>query len=200
MKKIALTPKATKIALVTGIFLICGGVLAVVLNNANAQVQTTDREISSSSAVSSSDAPEISIAGINSEDSISHTVSETTGTNSAFDPQKESSRSEPLTTSSKPTSKPPKPVVEGDSVNGSQPTNSVLTDKSHKPTYTSKPTITSRPSSSKPSTVSSSPTNGEKSNGKTYVNGWGWVDGTGGGTGSTASDMYEDGVKVGIMD
>lgn len=193
MKKIVLTPKAKRIALLAVIFLVCGGILAVVLNNANAQVQTSNA--SRSSKVLSSNAPEISISSINSEDSISHTVSGTESS-STFDPEKESSLSEPLTTSSKSTSVPPKPIVEGDSINGSQPTNSTLTDKNHKPTYTSQPTVTTETGSSKSSNTSS----GEKSS-QGYDPIFGYSHGTGGEMSTVGnSDDELTGNKVGIME
>lgn len=175
MKKITLTPKVKRTALFIGIFLVCGGVLAVVLANANASVKLSGETSSSASSTSSLD---ISVASINS-DSVS-------GTGSAFDPAKESSRSEPLTVSSKPASQPPKPKVEGDSVNGKQPTNSALTDKNHKPHYTSQPTAKSK----------KTPSSGKSG---CYDPIFGNSHGTGGEM-TTASDMYEDGVKVGIMD
>ncbi len=52
-------------------------------------------------------------------------------------------------------------------------------------------------SSSKPST----PKSGDKKDGKIYIPGFGWVtDNGGGGSGTTANDMYENGNKIGKMD
>ena len=51
-------------------------------------------------------------------------------------------------------------------------------------------------SSSEPST----PKSGDKKDGKIYVPGFGWVtDNGGGGSGTTAGDMYENGNKIGNM-
>ena len=112
------------------------------MTNANAKVETSDETSSKTSSVASAD---ISVASIGS-DSVS-------GTGSAFDPAKESSRSEPLNnTVSKLASQPSKPKVKGDSVNGKQPTNSALTDKSRQPHYTSQPSVKSKSSKSKKST------------------------------------------------
>lgn len=63
-------------------------------------------------------------------------------------------------------------------------------DPAKKPTYSSKDTT---PSSS------SEPSGGETKDGKVYLPGFGWVTNTGG-SGRTASDMYENGSKVGKMD
>jgi len=50
------------------------------------------------------------------------------------------------------------------------------------------------------STSSSTPKSGDKKNGKIYVPGFGWIeDNGGGGSGTTADDMYENGNKIGNM-
>jgi len=50
-------------------------------------------------------------------------------------------------------------------------------------------------------TTASQPQGGGTNNsGQTYFPGFGWVDGTGEGQGTTADDMYENGNKIGIMD
>jgi len=49
-------------------------------------------------------------------------------------------------------------------------------------------------------TESSSPKAGDKKDGKIYVPGFGWIDDNGGGgSGTTAEDMYENGNKIGDM-
>ncbi|MDL2294715.1 hypothetical protein LJC60_08860 [Ruminococcaceae bacterium OttesenSCG-928-D13] len=49
--------------------------------------------------------------------------------------------------------------------------------------------------------ASSKPSGGETEGGKIYVPGFGWVDNQGGGgQGTDAEDMYENGNKIGIMD
>lgn len=51
------------------------------------------------------------------------------------------------------------------------------------------------------STTPSTPKSGDKKDGKIYVPGFGWIeDNGGGGTGTTATDMYENGNKIGNMD
>lgn len=49
--------------------------------------------------------------------------------------------------------------------------------------------------------TSSTPKSGDKKAGKIYVPGFGWIDDNGGGgSGTTAGDMYENGNKIGNMD
>lgn len=149
MKKKKLGPKT--IIVFMGILILTGCVLALVLTHAKTSVEASNVSETSSALSVSSEVPELSVAPIKPSSIAPSSTSDDTDPSKispAFDPTKESSRSEPLTTSSKPTSTPPKPVIEGDSVDGSQPTNSALTDKNHKPTYTSKPTITSESDSS----------------------------------------------------
>ncbi|WP_097015334.1 DUF6550 family protein [Anaerocolumna aminovalerica] len=50
-------------------------------------------------------------------------------------------------------------------------------------------------------TSPSTPKSGDKKDGKIYVPGFGWIeDNGGGGSGTTAMDMYENGNKIGSMD
>ncbi|MVB11728.1 hypothetical protein CAFE_24520 [Caprobacter fermentans] len=50
------------------------------------------------------------------------------------------------------------------------------------------------------SSKSSTPKSGDKKDGKIYIPGFGWVtDNGGGGSGTTAGDMYENGNKIGNM-
>lgn len=50
-------------------------------------------------------------------------------------------------------------------------------------------------------TSPSEPKSGDKKDGKIYVPGFGWIeDNGGGGSGTTAKDMYENGNKIGNMD
>ena len=76
-----------------------------------------------------------------------------------FVPSSGASQSVQLTKIEKPTSTPPKSVVQGDASTASngtktQPTNSALTDKNNKPSYTSKPTV---PATSQPTKNPSKP-------------------------------------------
>lgn len=200
MKNNHLSKKAKKGIIVTGIAVVCVGIASTVILNINSKVKTgNDKVIKNSSAT-------IVLSSDVTPNSIEENVA--SGSGKAFDPKTESSRSEPLTVCSKPSSVPPKPVIEGDSKDGKQPTNSALTDKSKKPTYTTTPkaptksgTATKKPSG-KGSTSSKKPTGGNTSGGKkgeTYDPVFGWTKSTGGQE-TVASDMYEDGTKVGIMD
>lgn len=54
---------------------------------------------------------------------------------------------------------------------------------------------------SEPSPASNTPQAGDTSGGQIYIPGFGWTeDNGGGGSGTTAGDMYENGNKIGIMD
>lgn len=68
-----------------------------------------------------------------------------------------------------------------------------LKDPSSTPEY--KPEDTEKKPESKPD----EPQGGDVKDGKTYVPGFGWVDGTGDTHGEVAEDMYENGNKIGIM-
>ena len=82
---------------------------------------------------------------------------------------------------SKPAAPSSKPAAQGSTTNPSKT-----------PSYSSKDTAPSKASGNQ---------NFQKKDGKIYVPGFGWVtDNGGGGSGSTASDMYENGNKVGQMD
>jgi len=138
-----------------------------------------------------------------------------TGSGKTFNPQTEKNVSEPLTTVSKPSSVPPKPTVQGDSKNGAQPTNSALTNKNKKPTYTTKPQAPSTSSTSSKSSSTSSTSTGtsSKSSGGSTVSGggshagevydpvFGWTKSTGG-KGTTVGNPGDKltGDKVGTMD
>lgn len=195
MMKLKKVPKKTVILFI-GILILTGCVLAMVLNYQKTDEKNADDAVTS--AAVSSQISEISVAPIiPSSDASNSTTTDTEPSkiSPAFDPTKESSRSEPLTTSSKPTSTPPKPVIEGDSVDGSQPTNPALTDKNHKPSYTSKPTVTSESDSSK--STDSTPSGGKP--GQVYDPVFGWHYPTGG-TGTTVEGDWGEGPQVGIMD
>ncbi len=85
--------------------------------------------------------------------------------------------------------KPPEPSQEA-KTNPSQKPDGEKVDKS-------------TPAATKPdsNTSSSTPKSGDKKDGKIYVPGFGWIeDNGGGGSGTTAGDMYENGNKIGKMD
>ena len=106
------------------------------------------------------------------------------GSASAFVPSSGASAAAPLTTISKPTSAPPNPTL---------PASSVLKDKNKKPNYSSKPVASKK--------TTATPKNGEVRNGKTYVDGFGWVDGTPqSGETTVVKGDWGEGSEVGIMD
>ena len=186
MKKVNITPKAKKSLIITGAAVICIGITAFALST-YAGAQAADPQSEASSSVSPTSLT-ISIAPI--ED-----TSENGSHAPTFVPSSGASQSAQLTTISKPTSAPPKPVVEGDASTASngtktQPANSALTNKNTKPSYTSKPTVSKKPSSSTPS--------GGKP-GQKYVPGFGWQY-PGSGEGTVVSGDWGGGSQVGIMD
>ena len=167
-------------------------VITVLAFNTAAKVPESNSVESSSSVAPTS--TEVSVNDIKAIDS-------TSSTEEIFTPSSGVSQSSELTQIKKPTSNPPKPVVQGDASTASngkvtQPTNSALTDKTKKPTYTSKPTATT----SKPSTSASSKPSGGKP-GQVYIPGFGWQYPTGG-KGTTVGNPGDEltGNKVGIMD
>lgn len=78
-----------------------------------------------------------------------------------------------------------------------EPPQEVLTDPSQTPDGEKVDGDKKPESSVSPST----PKSGDKKDGKIYVPGFGWIDDNGGGgSGTTAGDMYENGNKIGNMD
>lgn len=210
MNKISLSPKARKIVLFSGMAVACVCILSVVLFKANAGTNSIATSASSSDAklvLSSSGA--VSVNPITEVDS----AASSTGDGGTFNPQTEKNVSQPLTTVSKPSSAPPKPTVQGDSKNGAQPTNSALTNKNKKPTYTTKPQAQSTSSTSSKNSSTSSTSNGtssKSSGGSTVSSGgshagefydpvFGWTKSTGG-TGTKVSGDGDINKQVGTMD
>ena len=210
MKKINLSHKAKKSLIVSGTAVISIGIITVI---ALTMTGGTPADTAPESSEVSSE-PIISIAPIE-EDSSTKTQS----TAPVFNPEKGESRTTELTTISKPTSQSPAPKIEGDSSKTSDgketpPTNKALTDKTHKPTYTkppvapgSKPKPATKPSNNKPADkkpskpTDNTPKAGDTKNGKSYVPGFGWVDGTGaGGEETVVEGDWGSGEQIGIMD
>mgnify|MGYP001271639152 CR=1 FL=1 len=194
MKKINITPKAKKSLIITGAAVICIGISAFALS-AYAGAPAAEPQSAAASSASPTSLT-ISIAPI--ED-----TSEIGSQAPTFVPSSGASQSAQLTKIQKPTSTPPKPVVEGDASTASngtktQPTNSALTNKNTKPSYTSKPTAPTTKPSSKPSS-SSKPSGGKP--GQVYDPVFGWTNPTGG-EGTTVGKPGDEltGDKVGIMD
>ncbi len=182
--------KSKKILMSVVVAAACVGAVALVTSQrANASDTDTNSNSSNASSEIVLEVPETISAP---------PVSSATSDDSAFVPSSGAAASKPLTTISKPTSQPPKPTP---------PASSALTDKSKKPTYNTKPKAkTSTGSTSRSKTTSKksavTPKNGEKKNGKTYDPDFGWIDGTGGGQGTTVGNPGDEltGNKVGIMD
>ena len=202
MKKITLTPKGKKVAVLAGTLVFCG-VLTVVLLGVNSNIKT-DPGASGSEAGSEVNAS-LTVG------SISSTVVSGAGENAAaFDPKTETSRSAALTsTPSKPTSAPPAPKVEGaggtDSKgNQTKATNPALTNKNKAPEYTSKPVVDGKSKSKSGNTSSKKPSQKSPSSdsghpGEIYVPGFGWQKPTGG-EGTVDNGDWGGGEQVGIMD
>jgi hypothetical protein len=200
MKK-KLSPNAKKSLIVVGSAIICIGAIAAILSFSTGA--TTPDAASSAPASSAASAEDISIGEISLDSSVSSDAK-------TFVPSSDASGSTELTKIEKPTSTPPKPVIEGDASTASDgtvtpPTNPALTNKNAKPTYTTPPTASSKSSSSKSSNSTSSKSSsssGKSSGGSTtggsdpvFGNKWGT-----GGQGTVVSGMKEDGIKEGTMD
>jgi hypothetical protein len=201
MKK--LNKRSKKIMMVTGVAAVCcAGVLAAVMVQANAQ-PNEDAPAPVSSDTSSVQLILSSGLNITAPESKSSGAGSAASTG-AFVPEKGKNVSEPLTSS---VQKDQAPVPPKPSVASSADTQKVLTDRTKKPTYNTKPKAkTSTGSTSRSKTTSKksavTPKNGEKKNGKTYDPDFGWIDGTGGGQGTTVGNPGDEltGNKVGIMD
>lgn len=71
----------------------------------------------------------------------------------------------------------------------------VLTDHTKEPTYSSEQTTITTPD-----TPSGTPKHGDRKDGMIYINGFGWIkDEGGGGEGEYLEDMYENGNKIGYF-
>ena len=207
MKKFNINPKGKKGLIVTGSAVLCIGIAAIAMTMTGGTPANTNDTVSSE--ISSE--PVISIAPI--ED----TNTQTQSTAPTFNPEKGENRTTELTTISKPTSQPPAPKIEGDSVKTkdgkeTQPTNKALTDKNHKPTYKTPPTAPGskpKPATEKPSTKKktdnkpSKPKDNKPSGGKqgqVYVEGFGWIDDIGEGEETVVEGDWGGGEQIGIMD
>ena len=179
MKKINITPKAKKVIMFTTMAVVCIGIITLVFSvTAKSALESADT--SSVNLVVDNGSSDLSIPPIEHSSSVASEAP-------AFVPSSGASQSAQLTVISKPTATPPKPTV-----------SSALTNKNSKPSYTSKPTVSSKATTSRSS--SSTPKAGDTKDGKSYMPGFGWVDGTGGGQGTVVSGMREGGSQVGIMD
>ncbi len=161
--------------IIAGTALISIGALIAVLNIDNT---ASAAEPASSAASSPSTAVSIYVPPIEPQ---SNPELRKSGTSSAFVPSSGASQAGELTKIEKPVSTPPAPSV-------ASGTNT--TDKNKKPSY----------SSSSPAKNNTTKKASNAPKGKSYMPGFGYVDGTGGGQMTKDNNMYEDGVKVGTMD
>jgi hypothetical protein len=180
MKKITFSHNTKRIAMFAGLAVVCVAVLSLVYPRVDAAQPASADSSSSSSEIMVEPPQSITVPPISSE-------ADKTGTGSAFVPSSGATASKPLTVESKPSSKPPKPTL---------PASSALTNKAKKPSYSAPPKAASSTEKSSTSQVTSVP------KGKSYMPGFGIVDGTGGGQGSTVGKPGDQltGNKVGIMD
>ena len=161
----------------------------------------------------------LTIGEINSADVAGGAAGSTSGSGSGAASAGDKNTTALTSIAPKSSSMPPAPVIEGagseTSSGYTKATNPALTDPDKQPTYKETPVIdngkkttssssssskSNSSSSSKPS--SSTPKAGDVKDGKTYMPGFGWVDGTGGGEGETVGKSGDEltGEKVGIME
>lgn len=205
MKKdfVAMTPQTRKRVIAISACVVCIGIAVAfaIKTSANQNVEPAASE--PASGTSSNDisltVEDISVPPISESPAIT-----APGVSEAFRPESGKSATSELTSTSKDVSKPPKPVPEGaggtdSNGNKTPPTNPALTNKDKKPEYTSTPVVEGdSDKGSKPS--SSEPKAGDTKDGKTYMPGFGWVDGTGGGEGEVVEGDWGGGEQVGIME
>ncbi|WP_020072444.1 DUF6550 family protein [Faecalispora sporosphaeroides] len=171
----------------------------------------------------------LTIGEINSADVAGGAAGSTSGSGSGAASAGDKNTTALTSIAPKSSSMPPAPVIEGagseTSSGYTKATNPALTDPDKQPTYKETPVIdngkkttsssssssksnsssSSKSSSSKSSSSkssSSTPKAGDVKDGKTYMPGFGWVDGTGGGEGETVGKSGDEltGEKVGIME
>jgi hypothetical protein len=170
-----LSYRAQQILIIAAAAITCAGVVTMVQTRQPDADDTQEESSSSETEIVFEEPHKITKPAVSSQ----------IASSSTFTPSSGASVSEPLTEIQKPSSTPPKPTP---------PSGSALTNKNKKPSYSSKPTA-SRSDSSKSTDKTSS---GGKP-GQIYVPGFGWQYPTGGSM-ETIDDMYQDGVKVGIME
>jgi hypothetical protein len=183
-----LSTRGKNTLIVTGAALICVGALAAAFNMSS---HAAVAEPASSASSSPSTAVSVYVPPI--EEQKFEAESETS---SAFVPSSGASQAAELTEIQKPVSAPPAPSV----ASGTD-----LTDKNKKPSYSSSSApaksngSTPKKASSSTAKKPSSPTKKKSTNPGDNDPVFGNQKGTGG-VGTTVSDMYENGVKVGTMD
>lgn len=171
MKK--LTNKGKRMLTIAGLGAVCVALIIGISYRFNAE-NVKGADISSSTPSSS----EVVVAAVNNDNASSESGSSSDSL-AVSSSQAGSSDQKIQSDVSKPSAPPSKPQAQGSDSNPSKA-----------PTYSSQDTAAGKPSE---------PSGGEKKDGKVYLPGFGWVTNTGG-SGSTASDVYENGNKVGNMD
>jgi hypothetical protein len=170
-----LSSKAKSDIIIAGMALVCIGAIVAVLNiGSNGNVAAAE------SVSSASNSPSTSM--VVSVPPIERQIETESGTSSAFVPSSGASQAAELTEIQKPTSAPPAPSV-------ASGTN--LTDKNKKPSYSSKPTAAKHSTTKKANRAPK---------GKSYMPGFGYVDGNGGGQMTTVDGDWGGGSQVGTMD
>lgn len=179
----------------------------------------TPAESTTSSSVS------LTIGEINSAGVAGGAAGSTTGSGSGATGAGDKNTTELTSIAPKSSSMPPAPVIDGAGSETSsggyvKATNPALTDPDKQPSYKETPVIdngkkttsssssgsknnsnsSSKPSSSKPS--SSTPKAGDTKDGKSYVPGFGWVDGTGAGAEGEIMEGMQPGTgsQIGVME
>ncbi|ARP50225.1 MULTISPECIES: DUF6550 family protein [Caproicibacterium] len=175
MKK--LSDKAKRSLTIAGIGVVCVAVIIGISYQLKAE-GAKDVDVTPSSSASSS---EVTVSPIGTDNNTTESTAPSSSASSQA-PETSSKADQVIQPDvSKPAAPSSKPAAQGSTTNPSKA-----------PTYSSKDTSPGKGSGDK---------NFQKKDGKIYVPGFGWVTNNGGGgSGSTASDMYENGNKVGQMD
>lgn len=190
-----LSHKAKKITIITSAaaVAVCALTGIIYANTSIGSVAAAPKSSSAATSAATSSAATVSPIQITGTETVS-VPSGIAGTGKAWNPSTKKSVSAPLTTTKKPSSTPPKPVIRQDAQS-----KKVLSDKTRKPAYSTQPQppashksnagSTNGGSAKKSNTGDNDPIFGDRSKYR-----------TGRGEQTKANDMYEDGTKVGIMD
>lgn len=175
MKK--LSDKTQRSLAIAGIGVVCA-VLAIGISYQLKAKEINGSDVTTSSTSTSS---EVTVLPIGTDNNTTESTAPSSSTSSQA-PEPSSKADQVIQPDvSKPAAPSSKPAAQGSTTNPSKA-----------PMYSSKDTSPGKGSGDQ---------NFQKKDGKIYVPGFGWVTNNGGGgSGSTASDMYENGNKVGQMD
>jgi hypothetical protein len=179
----SLNTRTKNVLIISGTALICVGAMIAVLNMSSSAAATEPAAPASSSPSTST---------VVSVPPIEQQFEAESGTSSAFVPESGANQTAELTKIEKPVSAPPSPSV-------ASGTN--LTDKNKKPSYSSSAPAKSSTTKKATSSTTKKPSSAPK--GKSYMPGFGYVDGTGGGQMTKDKPTNNDGdinKQVGVMD